>query len=96
MERELGGEEKKHKMSSHRRDSTNSKTPLLDQPEVPQEETVLEDDLPVPEPETKKTKYEEDGGSDNGKDGLALDLSNSFSCNSRIRRRLCDEHRLEL
>ena len=58
-------------MSSHRRDSTNSKTPLLDQPEVPQEETVLEDDLPVPEPETKKTKYEEDGGSDNGKDGLA-------------------------
>jgi hypothetical protein len=78
LEREFGGEVKKQKMSSHRRDSITSKTPLLDRPEVPQEETVLEDDLPVPEPETKKTKYEEDDDSDNGKDGLALDLSTAI------------------
>jgi hypothetical protein len=67
LEREFGGEAKKPKMTSHRRDSTNSKTPLLDRPEGPQDEILIEDDQPVPEPEQKKAKYDEDEKSDDDK-----------------------------
>ena len=77
LEREFGVD-KKMKISSHRRDSTTSKTPLLDQPEIPQEEPVLADDLTVPEPEQKKQKYDEDDASGDDKDGLTLDLSTAI------------------